>query len=187
MSFWKRFAIVFVCAASVMLAGRYAWEQLPSHRPPPPDPSAWKTNLLRGVFTGMQVRQLDSSNAALVFYFDLENPTGADFRLPNDSNLVVMSRLKSNGSLSAENRPHLQEGAFIPARNRTRIALFLNRSFAWPSPFDPSADAKIRDFASQCVSNLSGFVLFDQSSHFQIDLPGGWQALQSPAPPAKSP
>lgn len=177
LTFWSRFAIVLVCAAGVILAGRYAWNQLPAHQTPP-NPNAWKPDRIRASFAGIQVRELDAANSSVVFYFELENTTASDFHLANDSNVVVMSRLKSDNSLSAENHPLIEESAFVPARSRTRIGIVITRKFAWPSAADSAADAKIRDFTAQMVANLSGFVLFDQPSHLQIELPGGWKKLQ---------
>ena len=39
---------------------------------------------------------------------------------------------------------------------------------------------KFRALVAQQVGNFSGFVLFDQATHTQIELPGGWQQLQTP-------
>jgi len=44
----------------------------------------------------------------------------------------------------------------------------------------PENEDKFRTLVAQQVGNFSGFVLFDQATHIQIELPGGWQQLQAP-------
>ena len=75
---------------------------------------------------------------------------------------------------------------FLPARNRTRIALQVTRPFNWPSglpatQIGPVNQVKFRQLVADEVANLSGFVMFDTATHFQIELPGGWQELQTSA------
>jgi len=187
MAQWKKIVIAAVCAATVLLTMRFAFSQLPDRKPPAPPADAWKHGVLTAEFAGLQVHEIDASHSTLIFFFDLENSSYSDFRLTNGPNVSVMSRLQHNSSLSALSHPRLQESAFIPARNRTRIAIVIDRSFVWPAAGDPSADAKIRQLVSQEVADLQGFTLFDQASRYQIDLPGGWQSLQQVKSPAKSP
>jgi hypothetical protein len=52
------------------------------------------------------------------------------------------------------------------------------RPFQWPIQQDGLADAKFRQLVAGQVSDLEGFVLFDQSTRYQINLPGGWPQLQ---------
>jgi hypothetical protein len=43
----------------------------------------------------------------------------------------------------------------------------------------PVNQEKFRTIVAEEVANYSGFVVFDQATHFQIELPGGWQELQT--------
>ena len=122
----------------------------------------------------------------LVFSFDLDNNTDTDYRFGKGPNTVVMSRLKSDGSLRSDDSIELDTSVFVPARNRTRIAVQVTRPFNWPpglpeTQIGPINQVKFRQFVADEVANVSGFVLFDQASHFQIELPGGWQELQQSA------
>ncbi len=67
------------------------------------------------------------------FSYDLDNNTDADYRFAKGAGTVVMTRLKSNGSLSSEAPIELNNSVFLPARNRTRIALQVTRPFNWPT------------------------------------------------------
>jgi hypothetical protein len=100
-----------------------------------------------------------------------------------------MTRLKSDGTLVPNDNLHLDNSVFVPARNRTRISFSTTQPFRWPTGMaldhmGPINQEKYRALIAQDVAGASGFVLFDQSAHYQIELPGAWQDLQSPAPSA---
>ena len=175
----KKFAIVGVCVAAIAIAARFALRNLPGRGSVPvAAQNQWKISPLKASFAGIQVREIDSANATIIFFFDLENATNTDVRMNNGANLVLMSRLNSTSSLTSENHARLQDSLFVPAHNRTRVGITISHPFVWPPQADASADAKIRDFAAQRTADLRGFVLFDQMNHVQIELPGGWQELQ---------
>ncbi|MGA7852624.1 MAG: hypothetical protein WCA15_04800 [Candidatus Acidiferrales bacterium] len=162
-------------------------------RAPRQDPSAkpvqasvWNSVSVRGTFAGLQVHEVDPTHVQLVFYYDLANDSDADYQLTKGPGTVVMTRLKSNGSLSSDDSMELDHSVFLPARNRTRISLQSTQVFGWPSGLQagqmgPVNQDKFRALVAQQVGSCSGFVLFDQAKHIQIELPGGWQELQAPA------
>jgi hypothetical protein len=142
--------------------------------------------LVRGTLAGVQVHEVDPAHVQLVFYYDLDNNSDADYQLTKGPGTVVMTRLKSNGSLSSDETMELDHSVFLPARNRTRISLQSTQAFSWPSGMQAGQmgsvnQDKFRSLLAQQVGNCSGFVLFDQAKHIQIELPGGWQELQTPA------
>jgi hypothetical protein len=139
---------------------------------------------IQGSFAGVQVKEVDPTHAALIFSYDLDNNTDTDYQLTKGPSTVVMTRLKSSGSASSAEPVELDNSAFLPARNRTRIAIEMTRNFNWPAPLQgtqmgPVNQEKFRALVSQEVAALSGFVVFDQTTHFQIELPGGWQELSA--------
>ena len=88
---------------------------------------------------------------------------------------MVMTRLKSSGSVSSEEPVELDNSVFLPARNRTRIEVEVTRNFNWPTglpgtQIGPVNQEKFRGLVAQEVANLSGFVLFDQAEHFCVSL-----------------
>jgi hypothetical protein len=148
--------------------------------------SVWNSSAIQSSFAGVQVKEVDATHAKLIFSYDLDNNTDTDYKVANGPTTVVMTRLKSNGSVSSEEPVALDASVFLPARNRTRIALEITRNFNWPAQLPeaqigPVNQEKFRALVSQEVGNLSGFVLFDQATHFQVELPGGWQELESHA------
>ncbi|MFZ3216371.1 MAG: hypothetical protein WA192_09965 [Candidatus Acidiferrales bacterium] len=154
-------------------------------RPAPPA-SPWNSGAIQGTFAGVEVREADPTHATLLFSYDLDNNTSLDYRFTKGPGTVVMTRLKSDGSLSSAEPIELDNSAFLPARNRTRIAVQITRPFNWPAGMAPGQigpvnQEKFRQFVSEEVANLSGFALFDQATHFQVELPGGWQELQMSA------
>jgi hypothetical protein len=138
----------------------------------------WNAAAIKGSFAGVQVREIDAKNAAIVFFYDLENGTDLDYRLDNGPNLVILGRLKSDGSLSPEKQIRLNHAAFVPTKNRTRIGLEIVEPFGWPERTDAAAENKFRELVTQEVANLEGFVVFDQGTRYQIELPGKWSEQQ---------
>ncbi len=145
---------------------------------------AWNSSAIHSSFASVQVKEVDATHAKLIFFYDLDNNTDTDYHVATGPLTVVMTRLKSNGSVSSEEQVELSNSVFLPARNRTHIAVEVARNFNWPTGLSetqigPVNQEKFRALVSQEVANVSGFVLFDQATHFQIELPGGWQELQS--------
>ncbi|MGA8035463.1 MAG: hypothetical protein WA823_11495 [Candidatus Acidiferrales bacterium] len=162
-------------------------------RVPRPDASttaaapAWNPNAVRSTLTGIQVREIDPNHASIVFSYDLDNETGADYQLAKGPSTVIMTRLKADGALVSNDAVQLDNSVFLPAHNRTRISFQVARPFRWPTELvagrmGPITQDKYRSLLAEEVGNASGFVLFDQNRHYQIELPGGWQGLQSAAP-----
>jgi len=152
----------------------------------PKQPEGWNSNAIRSSFEGVQVKEVDPAHAALMFSYDLENTTDSDYHLSNDPKVVIMARLKSNGCLRTEDSTQIDNSVFLPARTRARIALEVTYSFNWPAQMFPGqvgpvTQEKFRSFVAAKVADLQGFILFDQTARYQIELPSGWQELQPPA------
>lgn len=148
--------------------------------------TAWNPAAVHSTLAGIQVREVDPNHAAIVFLYDLDNQTDADYQLAKGSNAIIMTRLKSDGTLVANDALQLDNSVFLPARNRTRISFQETRAFHWPTELAPGhmgplTQDKYRSLVAQEVANLSGFVLFDQAAHYQIELPGAWQDVQPAA------
>lgn len=138
----------------------------------------WNPGAMQTSYAGVRVEQIDASNAAIVFLYDVDNRSGSDYQLIKGPGVVIMSRLKSSGALSSEKPVNLDASAFVPMRNRTRIALEITEPFNWPTRIDTTSENRFRQLLAQEVADLEGFVIFDQSHRYQIDLPGAWPAME---------
>src|ERR1700733_4920690 len=117
----------------------------------------WNSGSVAATLAGIRVREIDGATAGVAFSYDLDNRTDTDCRIEKGPRVVVMSRLKSDHSLSSEQEVTLNSSIFAPAKNRTRISLEATHPFLWPSQTDPTADAKIRGLVAEEVSELEGF------------------------------
>jgi hypothetical protein len=138
----------------------------------------WNSHAIQGTFAGVRVIEIDPSRSEVVFLYDLDNKTDGDFQLTKGPTVVIMSRLKSSGSLSSEKQVSLNSSAFIPARNRTRIEVSITLPFSWPVQMDNISKMRIRQLVASETADLGGFVLFDQGSRYQIELPGAWPEIE---------
>ncbi len=144
-------------------------------------PKPWNTRAITSAFTGLKVRELDATHAAVDFVYDLENRTDRDYQLTPGPGAVVMRRLQADGSLSSDTDARLVSAAFVPTNDRTRITMEMTESFGWPAKQDEAADQKLRDLVTREAAGLQGFVIFDQSSRYEIELPINL-AVSSPSP-----
>jgi hypothetical protein len=165
-----------VCAILLVLAlvvGRYSRPSTATSASSP-----WNAHAIEGTLAGIRVSEIDPAHAAVVFLYDLDNRTGGDYTLSKGSDIVIMSRLKSGNSLSSDDPATIQSSAFLPAGNRARVALQIVQPFSWPSQKDAAADGNFRDLVAGRVAGLRGFVLFDQASRYQIELPAELPELE---------
>jgi hypothetical protein len=139
---------------------------------------AWNREAVRAAYVASQLREVDKAHSSLIVSYDLNNLTDADYRLTEGSSVVIMGRLTSDGTFSQEEPIRLSYPVFLPARQRARLAIEISRTFTWPVRDDPRYDEKLREFVKQRLAAVGEFVLFDEASHCQIELPGAWKELQ---------
>jgi hypothetical protein len=173
--------IAFLSAAALLFL---VLNPPPKQATVPKQLEGWSSNAIRSSFEGVQVKEIDPAHAALIFSFDLENTTDSDYHLSKDQKVLIMGRLKSNGSFKAEDSMQIEDAVFLPAGNRARIALKVSYAFNWPTQMFPGqvgplTQEKFRRFVAGKVDDLQGFLLFDEAARYQIELPGGWQELQT--------
>jgi hypothetical protein len=149
-----------------------------SHSSPVKLPGSWNQNAIKATYVGVQLRQIDKTLAGLFLSYDLENNTDRDYRLSDAPGIVIMSRLKSDRSLSQEELIRLSYPAFLPANQRVRVAIEISYPFVWPAPGDPALENKLKDFVKQRLARVEEFVLFDEVNRCQVELPSAWQGLE---------
>ena len=144
-------------------------------------PKSWSGTAFKAKYVGSQLKERDKTFATLTLSYELENTTDVDYRLAEGPSLVIARKLISGGSLSQEEPVRLSYPAFLPARQSARIAIEITQPFEWPREDDPAYDDKLRGFVKQRLSNVGEFVLFDEASRRQLDLPSAWDELQDSA------
>ena len=182
MTAWKKFVVGTVCVGAglgLVLAaafGGYLWYQ---SRPTPPKP--WNKMAIKANFDDVDT---EGEQNTLVFNYTLENTTPFDYRVLESSGLSIAARLKRENSLSmsAEREVlRIDYPIFIPPGQRLRFAVHLAYSYPGKSPpSDASRDARkehreaLKTYVNKEMRNLDGFVVFDESHRYQIELPRGW-------------
>jgi len=181
MALWKKLGVGVLLLGAVALAlfVILAGPRVARSNPPSEQPSPWNSHAIRSSLAAIRVQEVDSTHAAVVFLYDLENTTDRDYRLIKGPNIVIMSRLKSSGTLSGEEPIALNSTAFIPAQNRTRIALEVSHLFSWPGQKTAYAERTFNQLVTGDVADVAGFVLFDQTNRYEIDFPASWPEAQA--------
>ena len=90
-------ALFAICVAAL---GYFIMPRAPKDdAPAAPVATGWNPAAVRGTLAGIQVREVDPNHAAIVFSYDVDNQTDADYQLTKGPNAVILSRLKSDGTL----------------------------------------------------------------------------------------
>lgn len=175
MTQWKKLVWIGVATSLATLALLVLVSSLHSNVPGESGLRSWDANSVHASFAGVKVKEIDTADAVVTFYYDLENRSDHDYQLESGPAVRLMTRVAADGSLQAENRAHLAETAFVPVGNRTRIGIQVTRPFAWTAQGEGSQDNRVRDLVAQETIGIQGFVLFDSVSRYQIELTGGWR------------
>ena len=176
---WKDALWVVGSAGAVLLGINIFTGQVPFFkRSPRTESAAWNQGTISAGYIGSQLRAIDKTRASLVISYDLENNTDLDYRLTDGPNVVILSRLKSDGSYSQDQPIRLSYSVFLPAKEHARLAIEITQPFNWPSDRDSGGIEKLRNFVRQRLQNVGEFVLFDQANHRQLELPSGWDQLE---------
>ena len=170
----NRIFILGLIFAVVSVAGAWSVNKSVERRAAP-----WDSDAIAATYVGAQLRETSASETALFLAYELQNNTNKDYRLSVGPGSVVMSRVKPDGSLSSQEPVQLSYATFLPAHQRTRIALEIRRPFRWPADNDLLLSKELADFVTQKLSGVDGFVLFDPADRCEIDFPSGWQSLGS--------
>lgn len=187
---WKKLVVMavgFGCGSAVVLAamlGGFVWYQ---GRPAKPKP--WDARAIVATFDypDTELAEPEGPNGfranTIVAYYTLENTTGNDYHMPPQDQLEVNGRLKIEKSLTSSSDIVTldKDQIFIPAKERRRFAVHLHypvtESFE-PEPKTTEERRKkrklIADYMNNELANLAGFVVFDNASRYQINLPNGW-------------
>jgi hypothetical protein len=141
----------------------------------------WNNRALQAKYVESRLRELDKSLATLTLSYELMNGTDVDYHLAEGPGLVIVRKLGSGGGLSQEEPVRLSYPAFLPARQSARITIEITQPFLWPREDDPAYEDKLRDFVRQRLANVEEFVLFDEASRCQLELPSAWEELRETA------
>jgi len=137
----------------------------------------WNQEAIKAAYVAIQLREVDKTHSSLILSYDLNNLTDLDYRLAESSGAVIMSKLRSDGSLSQEEPVRLSYPVFLPARQHARMAIEISQPFTWPRE-DSHYEERLKEFVKQRLGGVRGFVLFDEASHSQVELPAVWPQLR---------
>jgi hypothetical protein len=141
-------------------------------------PKSWNRDAIKATYVASQLRETDKAHSTLTISYDLENTTESDYQLEAGSGVVILSKLKTDGSLSQQEPMRLSYPVFLPAKQHARLALEMTQPFAWPAKEDPGYEDKLRGFVKERLTKVGEIVLYDQASHCELELPGAWRELQ---------
>jgi hypothetical protein len=156
----------FAVAAVIILGGVVWW----SSRPAKPKP--WDTKAITANF--ITAKSYGGTDPYFDFEYGMKNNTDSDYRLPEK--ITVMSK-SGTDTLSEVVATWTPVNVFIPAHQTVDYKL----TVSYKSLFDnrtPDPDMKKElDFLNQQMAGAKGYVMFDETNRYEIDLPSGFTNL----------
>ncbi len=160
------FALVCITAA-----GAWLWH---SNRPKPPQP--WNTHAITATYEFVTTPEGKND---IVYVYTLQNNTNEDYRLTEGSGVDIFHRLLREKSIyrTLGEEPKIDFPVFVPASGRATVVIDDHSEYSGQKPSDGDSKklrANVQEFVKVKHPNLGGFVLFDQTHRYQIELPKGW-------------
>lgn len=141
-------------------------------------PKPWNKAPIKATYVTSRLTPTDKDHATISLSYDLDNNTDFDYRFASGSNVLILGRLRSDGSLNQQEAMRLGYPVFLPAGQRARISIEITEPFAWPTPDDAWYLDKLRYFVKERLEAVGEFVVFDEERHQQFTLPWAWEELQ---------
>jgi hypothetical protein len=141
-------------------------------------PKPWNNRIIAASYDYVITADPDNH---FVFFYTLENKSKSDFEI--SSNYKIMVRLSDN-TFAGEDKDSLfmTTPLFIPAKQRSRLEVHLKYTYPHKKTIGQDASKEerrqyrkeIEKYLNEEMPLLNGFTIFDESHHYQIDLPKGW-------------
>jgi hypothetical protein len=151
----------------------------------PPKSRPWNRGAITAEF--YRLSTVGEGDATLEFEYVLNNNTEKDYELATHSAPKIAAKLEDTNSLTGfadENALALKLPIFVPAHQKTRISVTMP-GYSFPTVARPTIastseewhkyHAGVAAHVTKKMSNLNGFVLFDEESRYQVELPNGWK------------
>ena len=186
MPLWKRILLraagfgAGAVAATAIVAALLFWY---TTRPVKPKP--WNRTAITAEY--YRVSTSDEHDSKLQFEYVLENKTDKDYEIKAYSAPRIAARLEDTNSLTGfadENVIVLKLPVFVPARQKTRISI-TTPSYGFSTLTHPTSSStrdewhkyylELTAHVTKTMSNLDGFVLFDENNRYEVELPNGWK------------
>lgn len=175
--FWRSAGFGFgITTALALSIGVWIWY---SSRPKPPKP--WNTKAIVATY----YRAIEIEDRKLRFEYVLENTTDADFRIEEYEKPSLAARLEDPDSLTGFGSENfkIRLPVYVPTKQKSIVYIEMPDYGFKGGPLSSSATPEekktqrlaVATHITENMSNLNGFVLFDESARYEIDFPKGWK------------
>ncbi len=144
-------------------------------------PAPWNTRAITATYDTVYT---EGEKNSLVFSYTLTNNTGKDWRIEDHDKVIIFATLKDEGRLSGQETSDLlsvDKPLFVPPGHKVRFPVHLKGATPHKLKDNPPTNerkeyrARVASYVSKDLSNLDGFVIFDEKNRYQISLPAGWK------------
>jgi hypothetical protein len=170
---WKRLAIWSLFGGGgfavvlVAVVGIIVWY---SSRPTPPQ--RWNKDAL--VANEPPGFAASNDGKRVIFTYSVDNTTDTDYQLDSSYGIKVLIRDKEGSFSQPLSDEVLRIPVFIPTRQKGGLTLSLALSeipVAGTAETDTEYHERLRAYCEKRLANVTGFVVFDDTKRYQINLP----------------
>lgn len=158
----------------------------------PVKPKPWNKTAITATFNNLRT---EGDKHTIVYEYTLQNNTDTDYQLSDETDTHLGFKRMQTDSMDFSDKTFVKADypIYVPAKSRVNLELHM------PLPYDSDVDTnapddvqhdyytKLSHFVATTISNVSGFVLMDDTARYEIDLPNGWTAIGNRPLRVKSP
>jgi hypothetical protein len=148
----------------------------------PKHPAPWNGNAIQAKYNEVGTGSTSNGQTPeILFYYVVTNETDSDYKVDQADSITMMAKLEAERSLLRQERITIDRPFFIPAKQSVRLRIHVpNYGFKEIEPdYNSKEHEKYIDqliqYVNKDMGNLDGFVLYDNSTRYQINFPSGWK------------
>jgi len=149
------------------------------------DPAPWNANAMQAKYdkvgTGSTLNGQGDKTQEIRFYYVVTNQTDSDYKVGQADSISLMGKLEDERSLLNEEAITIDRPFFIPPKQSVRLTIHVaNYGLKEVEPDRNSSEHeqyinRLIEYINHDMGNLDGFVLYDNSTRYQINFPSGWK------------
>lgn len=182
MKSWQRiFVISGGVGAGAILAAGLVILSVVWYSARPKHPAPWNGTAIKARYDKLDTGATSHGQEEIRFYYVVTNETGSDYKVEQADLITMMGKLEDERSLLKEERITIDCPFFIPAKQSALLTIHVpNFGFKEAKPDRQGNEyekyvEKLIQYVNEDMRNLDGFVLYDNSTRYQINFPNGWR------------
>jgi hypothetical protein len=172
---WKR---LFIKAAGfgagsvfvlLLFLGYIWWYESRPHAPRP-----WNRTAIEARYAELDIGRRENGIIA-TFSYSLQNNTDTDYQMPASTRIMQKNKA---GQLEEITIELPSQDVFVPAHHTVKYSFIVKAGDVFDAIQAKNNDSKMIEIAGKYLKGVDGFVGFDETNRYEIEMPSGWGNLK---------